>query len=653
MVYQMSDKKINAIEKKAKKDLEESTKAEKQIVLDTYRNLYDDQHMKQLYKEELPKYFDFLAKKKQQKMKNITQEEDDDEIIKVRVNEQKMKSKIEKNLDSEDYEEIFTKTTTYIKDNIFHGYDSKFYVLNKNSNGHILPLEYSNADFNSTFSKYFPHQISDWFDLYSKKVVLTINNTKPRTFKEETTNYLNLFSGYRFNRNDKKDLERIEKGNKGVQFILNHIKGIWNSGNDQCYEYDRNWICKLIAGYKLKTMIYLKGKMGRGKTAIVNFLKVVLGLHICMTISNDSPFMTEFNGSLIGMALCCLDEVVHNFESFKSLYNKLKPYITDVTMSYRNLYEKLKTLLNLTSFIMTGNYDMLRLDDPSKGEDRRIKVNDVADIVKDREYCDMLDAYLADVDVQYSFFWYCIDNHKPSWDELQELKLLPVTETKKQMIIQSLDSGTMFLKAKVNCPKVMNKDIKPKDLYDQYVEFMKKPNNDKKQFMNQNTFLSKIKDFPAFVTVKLNVRVNKGNPTNYIHIDRAKLIAYFTEKFYFNEYDDIHDKLNEVEDGEESESVFNYIEKTVTVRMEDHVIIAEEYKCLKDDYNELAKYVQGLEKHIETFEQQNEQDDVEDESEQLHLFINSLHKRSSKTGNMFINNKGKLKETIEIDLDEI
>jgi hypothetical protein len=109
------------------------------------------------------------------------------------------------------------------------------------------------------------------------------------------------------------------------------------------------------------------------------------------------------------------------------------------------------------------------------------------------------------------------------------------------------------------------------------------------------------------------------------------------------------------EDEKEEKSMFDCgidkTEKAVTVRMEDHVIIAEEYQCLKDDYKELAKYVQRLEKHIETFEQQNEQDDVEDESKQLHLFINNLNKRS--TGNMFLNNKGKLKETIEIDLDEI
>jgi hypothetical protein len=74
----------------------------------------------------------------------------------------------------------------------------------------------------------------------------------------------------------------------------------------------------------------------------------------------------------------------------------------------------------------------------------------VSDEVKSIEYCNQLDAYLDDEDVQYAMFWYCIDNHKPKWNELQELKKLPMSETKKNMVQQSLDTGTLFLKSFVN-----------------------------------------------------------------------------------------------------------------------------------------------------------------------------------------------------------
>jgi hypothetical protein len=178
--------------------------------------------------------------------------------------------------------------------------------------------------------------------------------------------------------------------------------------------------------------------------------------------------MTEFNGSLLGVGLCLLDEIVHDFGSFKSLYNKLKPYITDDTMSYRNLYEKLKQLLNMTSFIMSGNYDMLKLDDPTKGEDRRIKINDVSETLKNEEYAKQLDKYLIDEDVIYAFFWDCIDNFDSEFNELHELKKLPMTETKKNMIVLSLDSSICYLKSKINDGSIMNNYIKPKDLYENY-----------------------------------------------------------------------------------------------------------------------------------------------------------------------------------------
>ena len=430
--------------------------------------------------------------------------------------------------------------------NIFHGYDSMYYVLNKNSNGHILPIEYNNANFNSTFGKYFELHISNWFEKYSRKVVLTIDNTKDRIYKENGTNYLNLFSGYKFNKNHKKDLDRIAKGSEGVKFIWNHIKEIWNSNNEQCFEYDQKWIRKLINGYKLLTMLYLKGKMGRGKTSIVKFIMKVLGLHTSLTLSNDAPFMTEFNGSLVGVSLCLLDEIVHDFGAFKSLYNKLKPYVTDETMAYRNLYEKLKQLKNLTSFIMSGNYDMLKLDDPTKGEDRRIKINDVADIVKDAEYCNKLDSYLQDEDVMYSFFWDCIDNYK-EFNEGQELKLLPITETKKNMIAKSLDSSLLFLKESINNPDIIDKYIKPKDLYEEYCLHMNLSLDKKKLLLNKETFLEKMKDLKDEIKFEVK-KLDKKNPTNYIYIDRTKLIQSFTKKHYFNEYDDVHEEINKTDD---------------------------------------------------------------------------------------------------------
>jgi hypothetical protein len=344
--------------KKTKKEIETATKQAKDTFTNDYVHLFQEETLVKLFTKELCNFAKYIDEKvKAWKEFITTKAQEMGEAVKF--NEKKCRENVIKNLSMEDYEKIYPETTTYIKSNIFHGYDSMFYVLNKNCDGHILPLEYNYSNFNSTFYKYFPENIRIWFDKYYIKHVLTIDNTKDRCYKLDDTNYLNLFAGFRFNRKEERDTKRIKAGQKGVQFIWNHIKCIWNSNNEVNFKYDQNWIRKLMSGYKLCTMLYLKGKMGQGKTIIVNFLKQILGMHICLTLSYDSPFMTEFNGSLLGKAFVCLDEIVHDFDSFKSLYNKLKPYITDHTMSYRNLYERLKQLLNMNSFIMTGNYDML------------------------------------------------------------------------------------------------------------------------------------------------------------------------------------------------------------------------------------------------------------------------------------------------------
>jgi hypothetical protein len=581
---------------KSEKSQSIETSNYKEKVLGEYNiKLYDDEQCEKLYEQELKtNLHKFLSNKINDKISNIKVDNDNEDIEDNLINASKLKKSILKNLSFEDLEKIFPQTTTYIKNCIYHGYDSMYYVLNKNQHGHILPLEYNNANFNSTYQKYFGEHIKTWFEKYSRKYVLSIDNTKPRTYKLNGTNYLNLFSGYKFDKTEKRDQKRVDAGKEGVNFIWNHIYEIWNSSNKECFEYDKKWIRKLVCGHKLKTMLYLKGKMGRGKTAIVKFIMKVLGEHTTLTISNDAPFMTEFNGSLVGITLCLLDEIVHDFNSFKSLYNKLKPYITDDSMSYRNLYEKLKQLMNITSFILCGNYDMLRLDDPTKGEDRRTKVNDVKDEVKDAEYCNKLDKYLTNEDVIYSFFWDCIDNYE-EFNEGQELKKLPITETKKNMIILSLDSSINFLKSSINEKSIMDKYIKPADLYLEYEIYIN--DNDKKGKLNKQHFLEKIKDLKDFIRFEVK-RLGGKEKTNYCYIDRAKMIKSFKEKHYFNEYDDVYENFSNDEnnglDSGLSEPHKNFVSENFIKGIETN----QDNTDYKKENEELKKKLKELEEQI-------------------------------------------------------
>ncbi len=142
-----------------------------------------------------------------------------------------------------------------------------------------------------------------------------------------------------------------------------------------------------------------------------------------------------------------------------------------------------------------------------------------------------------------------------------------MTETKKNMIIQSLDTAIKFLKNSINDKKVMNAYIKPKDLYIKYADFVNEGKNKEKP-LNKEHFMERLKDQKEIITFTTK-KIDGGNTTNYIYINREKLIDVFTKKHCFNEYDDIHvtlkknpddDEDDETDNDEDSQSLFKGIQ---------------------------------------------------------------------------------------------
>lgn len=579
------------MEKKTKSAQKKEDKYEMEKFIDNFVPAFSENALNTIYQNEI-KNFNKVVREMAKRYKR----DDEEEVTKKDIEEMKKK------LTPKEYEQLFANTVAYVKSRIWHGYDSKYYVCTYDQFGCFFPREYTVCDFGSTFLKYFPIQIHKWFEQYSEKFILSVDNEKPRSYVKDECNFLNLFSGFKHSKLDNKDVKRVQKGKAGVEFILNHIKEIFCSNNEQIFMYVNKWIMKLVCGFKLKTMLYFKSKMGRGKGKITKFIMDILGTKVCVPLNNDRCFTGEFNGSLMAKSFCLLDEICHNFEDFKSLYNQLKPYITEDLMSYRNLYEKLKTLKNITSFMMTGNYDMLKLDDPSKGEDRRILISDVADIIKDEKYCKKLDAYCENEDVQYAFFWYCIENMDKDFNELHELKKMPVTETKKAMIQQSLDTSILFLKSIVNNP-IINTHNKPKEFYNEYTNWCRGENIEKRK-MSPSTFLSKLKELKEFVTFHDNLRLDGKNPTNYVTVNRAKMIEYFTAKHYWCEYDDINEKVSDV-DEIENDPYDQGVDKT------DKSVVVAVPMIAKSHYE---AEIEKLKKEITTLKQQLE---VKDEIKQI------------------------------------
>jgi hypothetical protein len=145
------------------------------------------------------------------------------------------------------------------------------------------------------------------------------------------------------------------------------------------------------------------------------------------------------------------------------------------------------------------------------------------------------------------------------------------------MIRQALDTATIFLKHFIN-DKRIGTMMKPKELYNAYEEYMAE-NEKKKQVMNKNTFLAKLKECTIFAEFFTNKKYNGAEPTNYIKIDRNKMIEHFRKKSYFDEYDEIHDFTLPLSNEEENEFE---TERKYTKLQKDYDELLEKYKKLED-----------------------------------------------------------------------
>lgn len=440
----------------------------------------------------------------------------------------------------EEYELCYPKTIKYLKENIFMSDTAVFYINSMSADKAIMPKEMSKDQVNNYKTK-FPEDIKVYFEKHYLDVYhVVINQNKPRVYEEESIKYLNLFQGYKFD-GKVRDQKLCDDNKDKVKFIWEHIRNVWCNGNEIYYKEVRNWICALIVGRrKMKTAIYLKGMMGIGKGKICELLSWIIGTVNTLTLTTEDPFKGQFNGELAGKTFVNLNEIVNSHEDFVSLYNRLKPWITDPFIRFRDLFSKPIMLANLSSFILTGNHDMFKLE--NNGSDRRFIILDSKDTLNSDEYNTKLDEYCVQDDkVKEAFYWSCVDNYDPKYNEQISIKTLPMSETKKMMVLKTLSIMTQYLKCKLEDSEFFNQPMLKSDFYANYSEWYKSQNN-KKEPPKKDIFYTELLDreYKSFIKYK-KARVN-GNPNNYICTEPSKLYAYMEQKGYISKYDDIAER---------------------------------------------------------------------------------------------------------------
>lgn len=367
--------------------------------------------------------------------------------------------------------------------------------------------------------------------------------TDGRTYEDEYgQSYINLFQGYLFDKNELLKFEEYDDEVKeGVTLILNHIKNVLCSGNEDAYNYLLNWVSCVCCGRRMTTAVYFNSIQGTGKSMFTEFLKrQVLGLDICYCTSDPSLVMPDkFNGQLSGRVLLSLEELpAMNINQWHGLTNSIKNLVTGDTFEIKTKNKTNREVDNILSFIITSNNKALKITD----DERRFFMPDVSsDRVGDYKYFSSLKTAMTKEGVGEAFYAFCVERFN-NLKNFQEQRI-PKTTTKNEAIIDNLSPVFEFLKNKYLKTRHGDIDIPTPEFYTRFCNFV----NSTKTF-TRIQFFKQLKRLKC-VTIKKMAVDNK----QHVLISYRDLYDEFNKKGWIHELDDIThpDEINE--EDEETE----------------------------------------------------------------------------------------------------
>ena len=150
--------------------------------------------------------------------------------------------------------------------------------------------------------------------------------------------------------------------------MLNHIKEVLCSSNDDAYNFLLKWLSNMIKGNRNFSALYLKGPQGLGKSTPIEFISDwVLSRPLCHQ-GGSGPFKSRFNGELSGKLMVMFEEL-ENFSSsdWMAISCVLKRQITSNAIMIERKGQDAREEINLNNYILLSNNDAIK--DEMTGDD--------------------------------------------------------------------------------------------------------------------------------------------------------------------------------------------------------------------------------------------------------------------------------------------
>lgn len=308
---------------------------------------------------------------------------------------------------------------------------------------------------------------------------------KPCDYELEPHEY-NIWGGFKAQKVDVIDMNIVD-------LYLKHIYEVWCSCDEIQYKYILSWWAQIIQTpyKKTQTAIVLLGEQGGGKSLPIDIMiKFIFGNEISLSTSGINRITGNFNNSLKGKILTKVDEISNinsANENFHAVFDRLKDIITGESFECEQKGKDPFQIDNNNNFIFTSNnFNCLKIEET----DRRLNVMIVDDkYIGNHDYFDNFCNVCFNQNAGNHIFSYFME-----YTNIVNLKKIPMTEVKKQMIQNSKPNPLLFLEdfeiksdIEVNSKKISNEKI-----YDEYGNWCSKEGE--KTFAKK-TFLNTIKKF--------------------------------------------------------------------------------------------------------------------------------------------------------------
>ena len=436
---------------------------------------------------------------------------------------------------------------TYIQQYFFHTFHGVFYYDMRTKQ--FLSIGSSERGSSPGLASYLPNGLQGkyingnhtevfkaraWFinEVYERySIVLQIG--KPPIDHEQKT--INMMGQLKYADSGKTYSQTTAEAQKAVSKMLNHIKGVWCSGNEKQYEYVVNWL-SCSGRRKLKTALYLQSLEQTGKSLVIDFLAKVFGSSLVCSTANTETIST-YTQFFEGKILCNINELpCASSGEFKKIMNKLKTLITDSTFDCRRMYEHPRSSKNTFNFILTSNNDSVSI---STSNFKRYKMLDVSNSMIDnhRYFKDLAKSCLESDSCAEAFFLYLEDHYSTSGSSFNDSNF-PVSTMFTDKINERLDPVYNFIKFKY-IKRNIDIDLPLKVLYRKFKR--SKHWGECTVQKSDKKFSKMLRDLKSFVTSKKTFEEVDGEKTRcmFFTATAKELRGEFQSKSWIHELDEI------------------------------------------------------------------------------------------------------------------